>query len=127
MEIDIGDASKYMLELCKITYVYGLFSSIAERGSVCGNGATPTSYSQTLYDIADLELVVTMGSILSSVSILFENSSRRNEITYFVCAKAIRSGYVRVKRMLAGSWGGESSWMHILLMGALYYLYNHQH
>lgn len=65
-------------------------------------------------------------SPLSAASILFEDSARRNEITYFVCAKALRSVYMGLKRMTRLDSKNEASLMHVALMAGLFYLFNHQ-
>jgi hypothetical protein len=59
------------------------------------------------------------------VSILFEDASRRNEITYYVCAKAIRSVFMGLKRVFHLEWKADSQLMHIILMALLYYIFNH--
>lgn len=65
-------------------------------------------------------------SPLSAVSILFEDSSRRSEVVYHVCAKALRSVYIMVKRLGRLEWECEGKVMHIVIMGLLYYVYNHR-
>ena len=63
---------------------------------------------------------------LSAVSILFEDPSRRAEVTNYVCAKAIRSVYIASKRTLNLKVRRETCYMHIVMMAVLYYVYNHR-
>lgn len=62
-------------------------------------------------------------SVISSFSILFEDSSRRCEIGYFVLAKAVRSLYVMTKRMWGLNLSNEGTYMHAAMMALLYYVY----
>jgi hypothetical protein len=47
-------------------------------------------------------------------------------VTSYVSAKAIRSVYLALKRTWGWQWSQEVCVMHILLMGALFYLFNHR-
>ena len=62
---------------------------------------------------------------LSAVSILFEDTSRRTEVTNYVTAKAIRSIFIMLKRTNKIRFENETSYMHIIMMALLYYVYNH--
>ena len=60
------------------------------------------------------------------MSILFEDVSRRTEVSCFVSAKGVRSVYLMLKRVRG--WGGqhEAAYMHVAVMALLYYVYNHK-
>lgn len=60
------------------------------------------------------------------MSIWFEDPSRRNEVTCYVTAKAIRSVYITKKRQHGWNISSETCYMHIAMMALLYYVYNHQ-
>jgi hypothetical protein len=68
---------------------------------------------------------VLVSSPFSASSILFEDSSRRNEITNYVSAKAVRSVYLMMKRTLRLPFKDEVYMMHMAAMAILYYVYNH--
>ena len=70
-------------------------------------------------------MVVGLSAAFSACSILFEDTMRRNEVVYFVSAKAVRSVYLWVKRVLGVSWKSEAGTMHIIIMSLLYYVYIH--
>ena len=80
----------------------------------------PSMYKNNNIGIA----FTTYMSPLSAISILFEDKSRRSEVVYHVCAKALRSTYMITKRVWGWQWGDESMVMHVLVMGMLYYVYN---
>jgi hypothetical protein len=64
--------------------------------------------------------------MISAGSILFESGSRRNEITYYVSAKALMALYIFFKRYFGWRGINEGAILHVVLMGAFNYLYNHR-
>lgn len=86
----------------------------------------PVANPTWMYILKYADLTFWVISPLSAASILFEDTARRSEITYFVSAKALRSLYLGLKRMARLGFKHEASIMHIGLMAGLFYLYNHQ-
>lgn len=62
---------------------------------------------------------------VAALSIMFEVQSRRQEIGYFVLAKALGSGYKGLKRRRWVSLGRELMVMQVGMMTVIYYLYCH--
>lgn len=113
--------------LRKITLFYEFSSRTAERTSLRKLEYWYKKCYSSMYKNNNIGIAFPIYmSPLSVISILFEDKSRRSEVVYHVCAKALRSAYMIAKRVWGWQWGDESVVMHVLVMGMLYYMYNHR-
>jgi len=83
----------YVKSLCFMAFLVALL-----RGAMCfvnHSAPNPNLCNHALI----LEISLIPGCLLSGGSVLFENGSRRKEIGYFVCSKALRSCYIGAKRV----------------------------
>ena len=62
---------------------------------------------------------------MGSVAILLEEGSRQTEVTNYLSAKALRSFYMVLKRTLHLKFENEVTFMHVVVMSGLFYIYNH--
>lgn len=112
----------YVKSCLFLSFLVGL-----QRGGLCINYGLSQenmlSFCMIVINVVDNLLVF---SPVSASSILFEDSSRRTEVTNYVCAKAIRSLYMFCKRTLGLKSKNEVVYMHMLMMSLLYYVFNHQ-
>lgn len=70
--------------------------------------------------------ISTFNSLISALSILFQDASRRNQIGYFILSKAIGSVYILIKRLFKLTAENEGVYLHIAFMAILYYIYAEQ-